>query len=97
MLSLPEEAEPCSEALAPALALHPSQCLSWAIHLTRLETRKDTGIRAARHYQTQQAMTETESLWALYSDSWRSEKMAGLHPNRLSCLVFPGQDFYSRG
>ena len=60
------------------------------------ETGKDTGIRDACHYQTQQAMTATESLWALYSDGRRSEKMVGSYPNRPSYLFSPGQTYYSR-
>ena len=36
--------------------------------LPTYETRKDKGVRAACHYQTQYAMTAIKSLWALYSD-----------------------------
>ena len=50
----------------------------------KVETRKDTGVRAACHYQTQQAETGTESLGELYSDGLRSEMMVYSYRNRPS-------------
>ena len=44
------------------------------------ETGKDTTVRAARHHQTQSAMTATESLWALYSGDRQSENTVGSPP-----------------
>ena len=40
-----------------------STSLQVYIHKNDSETGKDTGVRAARHYQTQSAATGTESLW----------------------------------